>query len=256
MIKWDRLTLTGRLTNIYSKNVSKRTLVKAVALMAIDISFYFFATISFYYIISWHMMTPTRRGFSCDDDSIRQPHNKNTVPTLALLGITLGVPFGVIIVGNFLAKVKKNVEDMADVIRSSTPIYLDYILGFWLLTLVLDIIKCSVGRLRPNFVAMCQPDESAISACAADSAAFVSKFTCTNPKWRDGRNSMMSFPSGHAAASVFALLFLHYFLNQIIARRVTDYWHFTSDVIGGIVVAGLVFHVFLQEYRVSKPVGN
>lgn len=51
MIKWDRLTLTGRLTNIYSKNVSKRTLVKAVALMAIDITFYFFATISFYYIM-------------------------------------------------------------------------------------------------------------------------------------------------------------------------------------------------------------
>lgn len=230
------------------------------------------------------MMTPTRRGFSCDDDSIRRPHNKNTVPTLALLGITLGVPFGIIIVGNFLAKVKKNVEDMADVIRSSTPIYLDYIVGFWLLTLVLDIIKCSVGRLRPNFVAMCQPDQSAISACAADSAAFVSEFTCTNPKWRDGRNSMMSFPSGHAAASVFALLFLHYFLNQIIARspsnsslrtfrnvmlflfsvfcvfccvsRVTDYWHFTSDVVGGIIIAVLVFHVFLQEYRVSKPVGN
>ena len=41
----------------------------------------------------------------------------------------------------------------------STFVYLDYLAAFWLTTLSIDIIKCFVGRTRPNFIAMCAPQE-------------------------------------------------------------------------------------------------
>lgn len=86
----------------------------------------------------------------------------------------------------------------------------------------------------------------------------------------------MSFPSGHAAAAGFLLSFVFHYLNQIYrqsatsslnafrfvvilltvvftifccATRITDYWHFPTDVTGGFIYSILIFYLTLRKYK-------
>lgn len=141
------------------------------------------------------------------------------------------------------------------------------------MTLGLDIIKCFTGRIRPNFLAMCNPREFE-EVCASSPTDFVPVAHCM-AGWKNARNSKLSFPSGHAAASVFCTLFLIFYLRGLQKRlpylrlqimfyivslffvvftafccmsRVTDCWHFVSDVFGGIVYGTLTFYLLLRKY--------
>lgn len=188
------------------------------------------------------------------------------------------MPFGVILLANFLVNFdlyrKKLLPLAQEFIHSSTHAYLNYVFGFWLLTLILDVIKCLVGRLRPNFIEMCQPDN--LDICKVDPNAFIETTTCL-ASWKKARNAHMSFPSGHAAGSVFAFLFILYYLQQLYSRknttmttnrfryfisgfyalfmvyccvsRVTDFWHFSTDVLGGCVLAGVLFAILYLKRR-------
>ncbi|KAI1724335.1 ubiquinol-cytochrome C chaperone domain-containing protein [Ditylenchus destructor] len=215
-MRWEKFTLSGHLHRQKSQPVTLMRILWLAAAMAVDIVLCFVITICTYYFIAWKIFTPTERGFYCNDESIQNPLFENTVPTSWLLAITLALPFFTIVLANFLSKSWDDIrERMVHVIQLSTYVYLDYVVGFWVMTLILDIIKCLVGRLRPNFIAMCMPDASYLSACQANSTAFITDIVCTNVNWRKARNARMSFPSGHAAAALFSALFIHYFLSQL-----------------------------------------
>uniref|UniRef100_A0A915P3C2 Uncharacterized protein n=1 Tax=Meloidogyne floridensis TaxID=298350 RepID=A0A915P3C2_9BILA len=164
-IPWDKLTFTGRF--IFIEESVRGTsppnrllfLIKCVFFMALDITLCFVATIASYRLLAWALFTPTERGFYCDDESIREEFKENTVPTLTLLGITLAGPFFIIVIANFITKMRQQNMELAETFNRSTFVYLDYLAAFWLTTLSIDIIKCFVGRTRPNFIAMCAPQE-------------------------------------------------------------------------------------------------
>jgi len=272
---WPRWTLTGRVS---AKAIthSKCTLMRSLMCMAGDITLCLFFTASSYVLFSWHLMEPVHRGFNCDDLSIRNPLQPNTVSTPVLLLMTLGAPFAVVVIGNYLATFGthlEHLETLVSVIHASTFSYLDYVLSYWLTTLFLDVVKCSVGRLRPNFVSMCQAD---LSGCSSTNR-YITDTTCA-ADWKKARNSRMSFPSGHAAASVFAFLFTVYYFQQLHAHkshlnrylnvfralvvtffatftvyccytRITDYWHFPTDVLGGVLIASVGFYLFSRKYK-------
>ena len=278
-IPWAKLTWTGRIFKIRESDpTDKWFLIKCVFCMAIDISLYFAATIASYRFLAWSLFTPAERGFYCDDPNIREEFRDNTVPTLTLLGITLAFPFIIIIVADFLAKIKKHPKELEQVFNHSTFIYLDYVIAFWLATLALDVIKCFVGRHRPNFLAMCEPKELH-EICAHDPTAFVPIAHCTTG-WKTSRNAKLSFPSGHACASTFASLFLFFYLRGVqrrypcltlklffilstaasliftifcCATRITDSWHHPTDVLGGILLGALLFHLLLHKYYKAFP---
>lgn len=189
------------------------------------------------------------------------------------------MPFFIIMAANFLFKFNlyhdKLVRLAEKFIHSSTHTYLNYVFSFWFLTLVLDVIKCMVGRLRPNFIAMCQPNSMDI--CQTDKNSYIPSTICQS-NWKKARNSRMSFPSGHAGASVFAMLFVVYFLYRVnlttknpsktaiyfryivslfyiiftvycCYSRITDFWHFPTDILAGSFIAVLLFALFFLKKR-------
>lgn len=86
----------------------------------------------------------------------------------------------------------------------------------------------------------------------------------------------MSFPSGHAASAGFLMTFVYYYLNNAdrqvsnpflriyrlfiilsvgafvifcCATRITDYWHYPSDVIIGFIISIIIFNITLKHYK-------
>ena len=140
------------------------------------------------------------------------------------------------------------------------------LLGFSLMYLFVKMMKNVAGEPRPYFLAACQPDETLVEELIAQGTTWVNKtlssIICTQT---DSLRYRRSFPSGHAAESVYpALLYifitstLHYTslsaraltgLTQftvfgysvwVSATRVLDEHHFWWDVLAGGVV-GVVF---------------
>lgn len=122
-----------------------------------------------------------------------------------------------------------------------------------------DIAKYSIGRLRPHFLSVCNPDWSKINC----SDGYIENFICqgNEDKVREGR---LSFYSGHSSFSMYSMLFLALYLQArmkgdwarlvrptlqfgLIAlsiyvglSRVSDYKHHWSDVLVGLIQGAAV----------------
>uniref|UniRef100_A0A8B9DW18 Phospholipid phosphatase 1 n=1 Tax=Anser cygnoides TaxID=8845 RepID=A0A8B9DW18_ANSCY len=122
-----------------------------------------------------------------------------------------------------------------------------------------DIAKYAIGRLRPHFLAVCQPDWTQINC----SLGYIENFPCQGDKAKinEGR---LSFYSGHSSFSMYCMLFLALYLQArmkgdwarlvrptlqfgLIAAsiyvglsRVSDYKHHWSDVLTGLIQGALV----------------
>ncbi|XP_069632085.1 phospholipid phosphatase 1 isoform X5 [Haliaeetus albicilla] len=129
-----------------------------------------------------------------------------------------------------------------------------------------DIAKYSIGRLRPHFLAVCQPDWTRINC----SLGYIENFSCQGDKAKinEGR---LSFYSGHSSFSMYCMLFLALYLQArmkgdwarlvrptlqfgLIAAsiyvglsRVSDYKHHWSDVLTGLI-QGAVVAVLIVVY--------
>uniref|UniRef100_A0A674GRH5 Phospholipid phosphatase 1 n=1 Tax=Taeniopygia guttata TaxID=59729 RepID=A0A674GRH5_TAEGU len=129
-----------------------------------------------------------------------------------------------------------------------------------------DIAKYSIGRLRPHFIAVCQPDWTRINC----SLGYIENFTCHGDKAKinEGR---LSFYSGHSSFSMYCMLFVALYLQArmkgdwarlvrptiqfgLIAAsiyvglsRVSDYKHHWSDVLTGLI-QGAVVAVLIVVY--------
>uniref|UniRef100_A0A7M4FHE0 Phospholipid phosphatase 1 n=1 Tax=Crocodylus porosus TaxID=8502 RepID=A0A7M4FHE0_CROPO len=122
-----------------------------------------------------------------------------------------------------------------------------------------DIAKYSIGRLRPHFLAVCQPDWTQINC----SLGYIENFPCQGDKAKvnEGR---LSFYSGHSSFSMYCMLFLALYLQArmkgdwarllrptvqfgLVAAsiyvglsRVSDYKHHWSDVLTGLIQGAVV----------------
>ncbi|CAB3410388.1 unnamed protein product [Caenorhabditis bovis] len=118
-------------------------------------------------------------------------------------------------------------------------------------TVSLNVFKRTSSRLRPNFIDVCKP-ASLDQLCPLGSNAFVEDFVCTG---ESDAGLHFSFPSGHAAHSIFFATFIISLIHvrsklPILAKiylqfaifvftvfvclsRVRDYRHRYVDVAGG-----------------------
>lgn len=211
---------------------------------------------------------PYKRGFFCDDESLKHPFKDSTVTSAMLYGIgfVLGSVVIAVVEAMWIYGVEKtDPQQRLDInkygknwilIRNIYLSLIPFIFGAITEHVVTDIGKYSIGRLRPHFFDVCKVDFSKVNC----SAGYIEEFECTGEDSNRIREVRLSFPSGHASFSSYVAVYLMIFLQKRLTflfksmirpmlqllifvmayytclSRVSDYKHHPTDVLAGAVV--------------------
>ncbi|KAF0034036.1 hypothetical protein F2P81_014102 [Scophthalmus maximus] len=278
-----------------------------IPLILLDVTCLILVGLPFFILTPQH--NPFKRGFYCNDESIRYPLKEDTISYQLLGGVM--IPFTLIVVSRQstifqTTSLQKEVQLSCFVILNSVKVcdcfcfnvqksfflsqivcgeclsvYLSrvkkqslgtkyvacvykavgsFVFGAAASQSLTDIAKYSIGRLRPNFLAVCKPVWDRIN-CKTD--GYIENVTCTGDKFLVDE-ARLSFYSGHSSFSMYCMLFLVLYIQArmksewtrllrptiqffLIATalyvglsRVSDYKHHWSDVFTGLLQGGLV----------------
>uniref|UniRef100_A0A4W6CJ47 Phospholipid phosphatase 1 n=1 Tax=Lates calcarifer TaxID=8187 RepID=A0A4W6CJ47_LATCA len=206
---------------------------------------------------------PFKRGFFCNDESIRYPLKEDTISYQLLGGVMIPFTLIVIVCGECLSVYLSRIKNHSLGTKYMACVYKavgSYVFGAAASQSLTDIAKYSIGRLRPNFLAVCKPVWDRINCKAG---GYIENFTCTGDKFLVDE-ARLSFYSGHSSFSMYCMLFLVLYIQArlksewarllrptiqffLIATavyvglsRVSDYKHHWSDVLTGLLQGGLV----------------
>ncbi|XP_031370616.1 putative phosphatidate phosphatase isoform X2 [Apis dorsata] len=198
---------------------------------------------------------PYKRGFFCNDESLYHPFHDSTVTSAMLYVIGLLLP--ICTIGIF---------------------------GFGAATTVLltDIAKYTIGRLRPHFMTLCEPNINC--SLIENQHRYIENYSCNqNISKSLLKEIRLSFPSGHSSFSAYTMIYLAMYLQlritwkgskllkhflQLVCllmawftalSRVSDYKHHWSDVLAGstlgtitaLVVVNFVADLFKDQNHYS-----
>lgn len=161
---------------------------------------------------------PFRRGFHCNDETIRYPHKESTVSSgvCYLAGTSLNLIL--ILILEYLLLVE---QDDGNVQGFNAKIYmrnvycrfLIWLLGGITSEFLTDISKYTAGRLRPHFIDVCKPritlaDSMEVSVDEyCDKYAFkyeyITNYRCSG-RPEAQRDARLSFMSGHSSWSAYS----------------------------------------------------
>ncbi|KRX96369.1 Lipid phosphate phosphohydrolase 1 [Trichinella pseudospiralis] len=242
----------------------------------ISIHILLFGLVSLPILIFNKFVWPYRRGFYCDDESIRYPFKESTVSMTVLNLIIFPVPILTICLVEMYRVMKfepatlSRPAEKVEVLFGYKlhPIFsrLYYYCGFFLLgaaatQTITDIGKYSIGRLRPHFLAICQPDID-LNSCSGHT--YIENFSCTNYDDWLSKDARLSFPSGHSSLMYLQIRVQWDMYNRLIKpfiqfificlaiaiglSRISNYKHHWSDVLCGLALGFftaslLVIHV-------------
>lgn len=163
-------------------------------------------------------MKTVKRGFFCNDDSIKAHYHGETISDSVLSLTSILVPIiMVIIVELSLRKYKTSDRHkffgstisacVADIFHYT----MFFIVGFIVNLLITQIGKDLVGRYRPHFIASCQPifDDSTNCSNPINIGRYIDSFRCSNTELNkyDFDDLRRSWPSGHASISFYSMTF-------------------------------------------------
>eukprot|EP01027_Heterolobosea_sp_BB2_P019066 GEZU01026784.1.p2 GENE.GEZU01026784.1~~GEZU01026784.1.p2 ORF type:complete len:294 (+),score=43.55 GEZU01026784.1:1611-2492(+) len=158
--------------------------------------------------------TPVKRKFFLNDLSISYPFAEETVPAWLLFVLVAATPIVVILLSQLF------IRNLVDLFTSVLGLLESGFATF----LFVNYTKIITGRLRPDFLARCQPDTN---------------LECTgNPE--DVEDGRLSFPSQHAATAFAGLGFLALYLLGKLRTfkshkkeyyRHGNFWHFVPCAI-------------------------
>ncbi|KAH0552788.1 putative phosphatidate phosphatase [Cotesia glomerata] len=221
-------------------------------------------------ILTNFYIDPHNRGFFCNDQTIMYPRIKKEIISILTLGIIALIILSLIIIGEiFHARKTRSSQQLLTfkVPNWITLIYHKagtYLIGAITTVLIGDVIKLTIGRLRPHFWDVCVPNIDCNLATNLNRYFGPGEFACTsNFTENDFKNARLSFPSSHSSVVTYCgvyficylqlritsrnLKMLKYFLQFIIVSviwfvsmtRISDYFHHWSDVTVGMMI-GLV----------------
>nr|ADO27940.1 lipid phosphate phosphohydrolase 3 [Ictalurus furcatus] len=228
---------------------------------------------------------PYQRGFYCTDDSIRYAYKNSTVPSSVLMAVGVLLPLPSIVIGECY-RIRYLKQGSHSFVGNPyiSALYRQvgvFIFGYAVSQSFTDIAKVSVGRLRPHFLHVCQPDYSQINC----SDGYITNYVCSGDpsKVQEARKS---FFSGHASFSMYTMLYLAFYLQSRFTwrgarllrplvqftllmmafytglSRVSDHKHHPTDVLAGFVQGALVGYCIVfyvsdlfkpKEKTVSPP---
>ncbi|XP_017066239.1 putative phosphatidate phosphatase isoform X2 [Drosophila eugracilis] len=225
---------------------------------------------------------PYKRGFFCDDESLKHPFHDSTVRNWMLYFIGAVIPVGVILIVEVIISQNKAKQDNGNS-NSRRYVFMNYDLPDWLIEcykkvgiyafgavvsqLTTDIAKYSIGRLRPHFIAVCQPEMPDGTTCddPSNMGKYIQDFKCkgVGSSARMLKEMRLSFPSGHSSFTFFAMVYLALYLQARMTwrgskllrhllqflfimvawytalSRVSDYKHHWSDVLAGSLIGSI-----------------
>uniref|UniRef100_A0A914ZRD1 Phosphatidic acid phosphatase type 2/haloperoxidase domain-containing protein n=1 Tax=Parascaris univalens TaxID=6257 RepID=A0A914ZRD1_PARUN len=237
-------------------------------------------------LIFHEWVKPYRRGFYCDDESIRYPFRQSTISRQMLVVVGLIIPTLLIFCTEVFRatawerKCKHHFQSYKcrNIAVHRLIVRLYVFLGYFLLgvvfnQLMVDIAKYTIGRHRPHFIDVCKP--KGFETCPINQHQYIVDFECTGTDKNLVHESMLSFYSGHSAFSFYAAWFTALYLQARLYRplfsrlllpviqfalfgaaayvaytRVSDYKHHWSDVLVGAIMGsaiGIIVAVFIAE---------
>jgi phosphatidate phosphatase len=237
-------------------------------------------------LIFHEFVTPYKRGFYCDDESIRYPYRKSTVSRQMLIVIGILIPTVLILlteVFRTLTWEKKCANEFRsyrcrqyNIHRLIVRIYVFigyFFVGVCFNQLMVDIGKYTIGRQRPHFMDVCRPTPG-YNTCPNDHL-YITEFECQGTNKYLIHEAQLSFYSGHAAFSFYAAWYTTFYLQARLYRplysrlvlpliqfslfsgaayvgytRVSDYKHHWSDVLIGAAMGtaiGIINAIYVAE---------
>ncbi|KAM5148402.1 phospholipid phosphatase 3 isoform 1-T1 [Mantella aurantiaca] len=237
---------------------------KRVLLIFLDLFCLVVAALPFL-IIESNQIQPYHRGFYCDDESIKYPIKAGeTINDAVLSAVGILISVLAIIVGEFF-RIYYLKERSYSFIQNPyvSALYKQvgcFIFGCAISQSFTDIAKVSIGRLRPHFLAVCDPDPTTINCSVG---VYIQDYQCRGLE-NKVTEARKSFFSGHASFSMYTMLYLVFYLQSRFTwrgarllrpllqftllmmafytglSRVSDHKHHPSDVLAGFVQGALV----------------
>lgn len=229
-------------------------------------------------------LDPFKRGFFRDDDSLKYPFKQSTIPSVMLYTIGFLVPAGLIILTEWI--IVKRIYRHGSPKGTGRSVYFSwchnvykvlalFAFGGAMTHLTTNILKYSVGRLRPHFIYVCQPDWSLVNDTSGyiqgDEICMTTDRTLLN-------EARLSFPSGHASIAMYCGIFLVLYLLkrftwkrivfirpliQLVAfsaalytcmTRISDYKHHWHDALGGALLGAVM--AFVSIFYINNVFGS
>ncbi|KAF7660506.1 hypothetical protein LDENG_00281100 [Lucifuga dentata] len=155
-------------------------------------------------------VTPYRRGFFCGDASITYPYiAREAIPDSLLIAGGIVITGLTIAVGECYRVRFRGVHSRAFVRNSYVScLYKElgsFLFGCCVGQSLTNMAKLTVGRLRPNFLSVCNITYSSIN-CTPGS--YVPQVNCRQPSLKMVEEARKSFFSGHASFAMYTMLYL------------------------------------------------
>ncbi|KAH8370911.1 hypothetical protein KR093_005518, partial [Drosophila rubida] len=182
---------------------------------------------------------PNKRGFFCDDLSLRHPYKDSTIRSWMLYLCCAALPVSLILLVEFFRSQDKHSQKSQSQHYHSqqqgSGYYLCHLeLPHWLLEcyrkigcfvfglgieqLTTDIAKYAIGRLRPHFLTLCEPVLPNGSNCSdpLNAGRYIEQFSCSalNVSAKMLKDMRLSFPSGHASFACYSMVYLVIYLQR------------------------------------------
>ncbi|KAK2868412.1 hypothetical protein Q7C36_000283 [Tachysurus vachellii] len=209
------------------------------------------------FIIMTIMHAPYIRGVYCDDESIRYPYRADTISHAMMAAVTITCTIIIIITGEAYLIYSKRLYSNSDFNQYAAALYKvvgTFLFGACVSQSLTEMAKYTIGRPRPNFMAVCAP-----TVCKG----YMLEINCTG-KASNVTESRLSFYSGHSSFGMYCMLFLALYVQARMAfkwarllrptiqfflvafaiyvgyTRVSDYKHHWSDVLVGLLQGALI----------------
>ncbi|XP_016298934.1 phospholipid phosphatase 2 [Sinocyclocheilus anshuiensis] len=209
------------------------------------------------FIIMTIMFRPYQRGVYCDDETIRYPYRPDTISHKMMAAVTISCSIIIITSGEACLVYTKRLYSNSDFNQYAAALYKvvgTFLFGACVSQSLTDMAKYTIGRLRPNFIAVCAPE-----VCEG----YTLEINCTG-SFRNVTESRLSFYSGHSSFGMYCMLFLALYVQARMASkwarllrptiqfflvafaiyvgytRVSDYKHHWSDVVVGLLQGALI----------------
>lgn len=253
-------------------------------LVGLDILCLFIASIPFF-ACELKAVKPYRRGFFCGDSSITYPYIKSeAIPDSVLIAGGIVITGLTIALGECYRVRFRGVHSKAFVRNCYIScLYKElgaFLFGCCIGQSLTNMAKLSVGRLRPNFLSVCNVTYASLGCRPGEYVPYVA---CSSSA-KEEEEARKSFFSGHASFAMYTMLYLAFYLQARFSwrgarllrpliqfllvmlavytglTRISDYRHHPTDVITGFLQGALTaywvaFHIS-SMFKTCGPDGS